>query len=166
MANRTMQQKRLKMARQRRAWAKQYRQRSFMVPNREVIKEYKHHAKGLEVDERVIDELIILQQIKDKNPNPGIPQMVSEERKAALRRQAELEMETNTDLRVLGPTGRDALQESWIYFNSQKTCFVLQHIDKIDGIERKSVTYSSRELLMMCWEGGQVRWNNKKRIEP
>lgn len=166
MANRTMQQKRLKMARQRRAWAKQYRQRSFMVPNREVIKEYKHHAKGLEVDERVIDELVILQQIKDKNPNPGIPRMTSEERKAALKRQAELEADTGTELRIIGPTGRDQLQESWIYFTSRKDCFVLVHRDLDLRIERRSVTFSSKELLIMCWERDAINWATKKRIEP
>jgi len=166
MANRVMAQKRLKMARQRRAWAKQYRQRSFMVPNREVIKEYKHHAAGLDVDERVIDELVILQQVKDKNPNPGIPRMTSDARKAALKRQAELEVETHCELRVVGPTGRDELQESWIYFTARKDCFVLVHRDLEQRIERRSTTYSSKELLTMCWEGGAIRWVNKKIIEP
>jgi len=162
MANRVMQQKRLKMARQRRAWAKEFRQRNFRQPNREVINEYKQRNLGLEVDEAHINALVILQQIKEKDPNPGIPVMVSEERKAVLRRQAELEASIDCDMRVLGPTGRDALQESWIYFNSLKTCFVLLHIDKVDGIERKSTTYSSKELLLMYWEAGQVRWINEK----
>lgn len=161
-----MQQKTLKMKRQRRAWAKQFRQRGYMAPNREVIREYKHHAAGLEVDERTIDELIILQQIKEKHPNPGVPQMTSDARKAALKRQAELEKDTGCEMRVLGPSGRDQLQESWIYFTSRRDCFVLVHRDLDIGIERRSTTFSSMELLTMCWERGAIPWVNKKPIEP
>lgn len=153
MANRTMQQKELKMRRQRRAWAKSLTRSGGKQPNRDVIKMYKHHARGLE-DETFVDTVAdLVAPFADKQK---------------LKRQAELEagMPPECTLRVLGPTGRDQLQESWIYFNSRKTCFVLVHMDLEQRIELRSTTYSSKELLVMCWEGGRVDWVDKKSIQP
>lgn len=151
MANRNMQQKAMKMRRQKRAWAKSLQRRGLMQPNRDVIKEYKAHARGLE-DKDFVDS-VANEILPFKN-------------KEKLRRQAELEagLPDNCDHRIIGPTGRDALQESWIYFNSQKNCFVLVHVDLEESIERKSQTYSSLEMLMMVWEGGAIRWREKRVI--
>lgn len=139
----------LKLQRQRRAWAKSLNRRGMMVPNREVIKNYKLHAKGLEDKEFVdrIADAILPHRMKEK-----------------FRKQAELEagLPEGCDHKVLGPTGRDALQESWIYSNSQRNCFVLVHVDLETRIERNSPPYSSIELLMMFWEGGAIQWREKR----
>lgn len=146
MANRTMQQKTMKMQRQRRAWAKSLQRRGMMVPNRDVIKNYKHHARGLE-DAEFVDR--IAEEI--------IPDF---KRREKLFQQAvkEAGLPEGCDQRVLGPTGKDNLQESWIYSNSQRNCFVLVHVDLETRIERKSMAFLTLELLMMEWEGGAIRW--------
>lgn len=138
------------MARQRRAWFNGMRARGLKVPNRDVIKEYKHHARGLEDREFV-----------DRIASEIIPDF---ERRKKLAEQARIEADLpdGCDHRVLGPTGKDNLQESWIYSNSQRNCFVLVHIDLEKEIERKSMAFPTLELLVMCWEGGAVRWETKK----
>lgn len=137
------------MVRQRRAWAKQLNRKGGFTPNREVIKNYKLHARGLE-DRAFVDRIA----------NEVAP-LKNKER---LYKQAmqEAGLPDGCDNRVLGPTGRDCLQESWIYSNSRRDCFVLVHIDMEQEIERKSPVFSSLELLMMCWEGGAIRWVSKK----
>ena len=166
MANRTMEVKRIKLKRQRRAWAKNYRQRNFRVPNREVIKEYKHHANGIPVDEAAIDAFIILDQIKHNHPNPGVPKMDGVGRKAALKRQAELEskLPDGCDLRFTGPSVPDMYQETFIYFNARRTKFVLVLRDLEHKIERMSYVFSSKETLVFAWEQDMVRWENQKPI--
>lgn len=140
----------LKLQRQRRAWAKSLQRRGMMQPNRDVIKNYKLHARGLE-DREFVDS--IAREI-----------LPDYQRRVKLARQAQLEagMPEGCDQRVLGPTGKDCLQESWIYSNSQKNCFVLVHVDLTTRIERKSVPFSSKELLLMCWEGGAINWREKR----
>lgn len=136
------------MARERRAWSKQYQSRAPKPPNREAIRHYKDHAKGL-ADNQFVD-----------SPPPRIT--------LAKKEQAELELwlPEGCDQRVLGPSGRDQLQESWIYSNSQKNCFVLVHVDRTTSIERRSTTYSSIDLLMMYWGGDAIRWVEKRNINP
>ena len=140
------------MVRQRRAWFNDLRGRGLKVPNRDVIKEYKHHAKGLE-DAEFVDTIA----------TEILPDF---QRRQKLYRQAQLEagMPDNCDQRVLGPTGKDNTQESWIYSNSQKNCFVLIHVDLIECIERKSMTFASLDTLMLEWEGGAIRWRENRKI--
>jgi len=147
--------KALKMKRMRRAWARPLAHSGGKQPNRMVIQQYKHHAKGLEDAEFV-----------DRVASAILPHNVVLQHRQQLYKQAQLEagLPDGVDLRVLGPTGRDIYQESWIYFNSQKTCFVLVHRDLNKCIERKSTTYSSKELLLICWEGDRVAWVEKKAI--
>jgi len=153
MGNRVMAQKRLKLQRQRRAWAKSLGRKGLQQPNRDIIKMYKHHAKGLEdkdfVD-RAADQL-----------GPAIAK-----RKEALAKQGELEawLPDGCDMKFQGPGPSSPFQESWVYHNSRKDCFVVIHLDKYNGIERRSTTYSSKELLLMCWEGNAIQWVYKAAI--
>lgn len=166
MANRTMQQKVLKMKRQRRAWAKTLSRRGYMQPNRDVINEYKHHAQGLEVDEARIDEAVRLMRVKDGETNPQKREFDAEPRLDALRKQAELEaiLPDGCDFKFSGPTVPDMYQETFIYFNSKKTKFVLVLRDLEQKIERTSVVFSSKELLMLSWEMDMVYWDKKRPI--
>lgn len=139
-----------KLKRQRRAWAKSLQRRGMMQPNREVIKNYKEHARGLEDVEFV-----------DRIATEIIPDFAKRQ-KLAKQAQLEAALPDGCDQRVLGPTGKDELQESWIYFNSQRNCFVLVHVDHTSRTERKSQPFSSLVLLEMCWEGGSIRWRDER----
>ncbi len=146
MANRAMQQKRLKMARERRAWAKAYQRRTPKPPNREAIQHYAAHARGLEDN-----------QFVDSPP----PKITAKQKQQAL---LELMMPTDCDMSVRGPTTPDIFQESLIYFNPTKTKFVLVIKDLEQRIERISIVFSSKELLIMCWEMDRVNWVGRRSI--
>lgn len=161
MVNRVMQQKRLKMQRQRRAWAKDYQRRGMMQPNRDVIKEYKQRAKGLAVFEYSVDQAISYMMAD------GRKEIIQKQRAVeATLRQAQLEacLPMDCEQRVRGPGPQHALLESFIYFNSKKTLFVLVHRDLNEGIERVSQPYPNKDLLLMSWEGDSVLWKMKKAI--
>lgn len=161
MGNRVMAAKRMKMARQRRAWAKDYQRRGFMAPNREVIKEYKERAKGLAVFEDAADRLL------SELVSPGKKEILASQReKYAVLRQAQLEahLPLECEQRVRGPGPQHARLESFIYFNSRKTQFVLVHRDLNEGIERVSQPYPNKDLLLMSWEGDSVLWKVKSKI--
>jgi len=165
MANRVIAAKITKMKRMRRAWARSLVRKGGFNPNREVIKEYSLRARGLAVDETAADK--IAAELLRKDGEGPLEKRIPPGRVEALQKQAELEAELPNacNMRVIGPTGVDQLQESWIYFNSRKDCFVLVHRDLTEGIERKSTAYSSKELLLMCWEGDAILWVSKKLIE-
>lgn len=146
MANRAMQQKRLKMARERRAWARAYQRRTPKPPNREAIQHYAAHARGLE-DNQFVD-----------SPPPKIS---AKQKQQAL---LELMMPVDCDMSVRGPTAPDIFQESLIYFNPTKTKFVLVIKDLEQRTERISIVFSSKELLIMCWEMDRVCWVGNRSI--
>jgi hypothetical protein len=146
MANRAMQAKRLKMARERRAWAKAYQRRTPKPPNREAIQHYAAHARGLE-DNQFVD-----------SPPPKIS---AKQKQQAL---LELMMPIDCDMSVRGPTVPDIFQESLIYFNPTKTKFVLVIKDLEQKLERISIVFSSKELLIMCWEMDRVCWIGNRSI--
>lgn len=146
MANRAMQQKRAKMTRERRAWAKAYQKRAPKPPNREAIRHYASHVKGLK-DDQFVD-----------SPAPEIT--VQQKQQALL----ELMLPDDVDLSFHGPTVPDIYQETLIYFNSRKTKFVLVLRDLEQKIERVSTVYSSKELLMTCWGMDRVAWVGKREI--
>lgn len=145
MANRTMAAKRLKMKRQRRAWAIPLSRSSGRNPNRIVINEYKQRARGLELSDDISDSII--QQFAHTH-----------ERRQALKRQASFELELGDALRFRGPGPNTDQEESWIYFNPQKTAFFILHRDKKLKIERKSITFSSKEVLLFKWAKSKVTW--------
>ena len=158
MANRVMQQKRLKMARMRRAYARTFRRSNGGSPNREVIKEYQLRARGLAFGnvEDVCDALL-----------PGKMEIADKQNKLnQLHKQALLEamMPIDCDMHVRGPTEPDIFQESLIYFNARKTKFVLVLRDLEQHIERVSYVFSSKELLITCWEMDRVNWAGNRAI--
>lgn len=154
MANRNMQQKVLKMKRMRRAWANSLRGRGMMQPNRDVIKQYARAARGLE-DKEFVDRLA-----DSKGPFIGA-------KKEVLKQQGELEawLPEGCNMRFLGPGPKTPWQESFVYHNSRRDCFVVIHWDIQLGIERRSTTYSSKELLLMCWDMDAIQWVYKAKKE-
>lgn len=145
MANRTMAAKRLKMKRQRRAWAVPLSRSSGMNPNRIVINEYKDRARGLMLEDDISDSVI------QKHAH-------SMQHSAALKRQAELELKLDTQLRFRGPGPCNNLEESWVYFNSQQTVYCIVHTDKKLGIARRSIAYSCKEILITKWNMRKTTW--------
>jgi hypothetical protein len=140
----------IKLARQRRAWAKSLSRRGMMQPNRDVIKQYALAARGLQ-DEEFVDR--VADTIKVRN-------------REALKIQGELEgwLPDSCNMRFSGPGPNNPFQECFTYHNSRKDCFVVVHKDLTLGIERRSTTYSSKELLLMCWGMDAIQWVFKRLI--
>lgn len=139
----------MKLRRQKRAWANNLRGRGMMQPNRDVIKQYALAARGLE-DTEFVDRLADPIPVKNRE---------------ALKQQGELEawLPDGCDMRFRGPGVNNPFQECFTYHNSQKNCFVVIHVDIAMGIERRSTTYSSKELLLMCWDMDTIVWVYKAR---
>ncbi len=144
MGNRVLAAKRLKMQRQRRAWAIPLSRSSGQNPNRIVINEYKSRARGLGSDD--VSESIIQKFCHDN------------QKREALKRQAEFEVLLGDALRYKGPGPSNNQEESWVYFNPSKTAYFILHKDKKLKIERRSISYSCKEVLYAKWGMGRVTW--------
>lgn len=145
MVNRVIEAKRIKIKKMRRAWSVPLQRSGMKSPNRIVINEYKDRARGLMLEDDISDGVI------QKHAR-------SLERASALKRQAELELRFDAQLRFKGPGPCNAYEESWVYFNSQQTCFFVVHQDKKLGIERRSIEYSCKEILIMKWNMSKTTW--------
>lgn len=144
MGNKSIEAKRQKLKKLLRKGAVPL-QRGLRVPNRIVINEYKHRAKGLAFDDDLSDSVI------QKHAH-------SLERQAALKRQADREMAFDTELRFKGPGPCNVYEESWIYFNSKMSCYFIVHTDKKLHIERRSIEYSCKEILITKWNMNKTTW--------
>jgi hypothetical protein len=132
MANRTMQQKRLKMRRQRRAWAKSYSMPKHIVANRSVLGEYKQRAKGLSIEtstDYVLRQMEVL----------TLPDNLKEQKLFFV-----------------------ILDNCWhrvvCFFDSRKTCFVLSHTDKRKQLVHRSIEYASKDRALQVWHMNKVIW--------
>src|SRR5260370_42609462 len=86
MSNRTMQQKALKLRKQRRDMPK-YLMKSGIIPNKGVLGEYKERAKGLGVSEDEIN--LLIKTLYKRDAIPSIPAGESKEIKALLKKLKE-----------------------------------------------------------------------------
>lgn len=145
MGNRVIEAKRLKMKRQRRAWAIPLSRAGGQCPNRIVINEYKQRARGLQLTDD-ISESVITKYCRDHR------------RQEALKRQAHYELEFGDVRRYSGPGPCNNHEESWVYYNPSKTAFFILHRDKKLKIERKSITYACKETLYTRWTQRKVTW--------
>lgn len=157
MANRTMQQKRMKMRRERRAWAKPYSRPSGIIPNKGVLKEYKERAAGLGISEYEQD--LLVQKHYKRDPIASVPAGESKEVKAALRRLKE-QLPEMQFFNILD----NSSYRLRCYFNSDKTCYVLVFKNKEKNIEYRSIEYASRQRVMYVWEKNKVTWISTKRL--
>lgn len=145
MGNRVIAAKRMKMKKMRKAWAIPLSRKGGQTPNRIVINEYKQRARGLMLEDDISESII--QKFCHDN-----------ERREALRRQAELELELGDARRYSGPGPNNKFEESWVYYNPEKTVFFILHKDKRLNIERRSIGYSCKEILYAKWNTGRVTW--------
>lgn len=140
--------------RMRRAWGKSFSRSKLLQPNRMMVSMYADHARGLE-DKKFIDRV-------GTAMGPAIAKRLE-----ALQKQGEFEawLPKDCNLRFAGPGPNiPGHQECVSYTNSRKDCFVVVHRDIKSGIERRSTTYSSKELLTMCWELDTIVWVYKAPI--
>ncbi len=149
MSNRTMQQKALKLRKQRRAMPK-YLMKSGIIPNRGVLGEYKERAKGLGVSE---DEINLLIQTLYKR---DVPVMVSKNREKVLELLRELKQRVPEMLffSVVDTPYYNTL----VFFNIQKTCFVMAESDLRKEITRRSIEYGSKDRIMQAYYSDKIVW--------
>lgn len=156
MGNRVMAAKALKDKRQRRAWAKSLGYKGGFTPNREVIKSYKLHARGLE-DADFVDSVV-------NSVAPYLRGQRDKKEKLAAQGAIEAWLPDDCILKSTGP-GPENQYERWLtYSNSRKDCLVVVHMDLHNGIERRSSTFSSRDYVMLAWELDAIKWVYKKPI--
>jgi hypothetical protein len=55
-------------------------------------------------------------------------------------------------------------QRCRLYFNSQHTCYILQHVDWKTREVRISITYANRDRAVQVWTKSQVAWKYKKSL--
>ena len=162
MPARWIEQKKLKMVRMRRAWAKPLERKSGIRPNRIVINEYKERAKGLAIDEKEADKTAAA-LLGEREGFKGVPPGKVE----ALKRQGELEaILDDATFRIRGPGPSNHYQESFIYFNSKKTVWRVLHRDLRRKVESLSIVYTTQEALRLRWEMDKITWIEYRPIVP
>ena len=157
MSNRTMQQKALKLRKQRRAMPK-HLMKSGIIPNRGVLGEYKERAKGLGVSEDEIN--LLVKTLYKRDPIPSIPAGTSKEIKALLKRLKE-DIPEQHFFSVLDNCWHNTI----CFYNAQKTCFVMAHTDLRKLITRRSIEYGSKNRIMQAYYSGKIIWISCKSIQ-
>ena len=150
MANRVMAQKRMKMKRQRRAWARAYSMSSGITPNRGVLQEYKERACGLGISEFGVDELI--RTFYGREPVQGV---------SAGKHEVELllkKLKKSVPQMLFFMIHDDNYQKSICWFNASKTCYVISHTDKKKNVTKTSLEYGSKERALSQYDCGKTVW--------
>lgn len=155
MANRTMQQKALKAKRQRRAWAKPLSIAGGQRPNRGVIQEYKERTNSLGVPEYEIDELI--RKLYGREPIQGVPPARTEIL-AQLERLKKIVPEL-----LFYVYHENSTQRTVIFFNAQKTCWVIGYTNKKTKITLTSMEYGSKDRAIHQFVNDKTVWVH---VEP
>lgn len=157
MANRTMQAKSLKLRRQKRAWAKPLAIASGITPNRGVLGEYKERAKGLGLSEYEQDQLIRLFYKRD--PIVGTPAGRAEV--LALLEELKKRVPELMFFEVLD----NCYQRCVLFYNSDKTCWIVSHTDKRKHITRRSIEYGTKSRALQVWYMDKVIWVSHQPIQ-
>lgn len=149
MGNRVMAAKAMKLRRQIRNAPRPMS--GGQVPNRGILQEYKERAKGLAVNEAEIDEAI--RHFYNREPWHG----VTPERLAVF--------ETLDDLKRMVPEmlffdiiPENTQQRLRCFFNSTKTCFVLEWTRYRKGVVLRSIEYPSRQAVVRSWDSDRTIW--------
>ena len=156
MSNRTMQQKALKLRKQRRAIPK-YLMKSGIIPNKGVLGEYKERAQGLGISEAEVD--LLIKTLYKRDPIPSIPAGESKEIKALLKRLKE-DIPEQYFFSVLDNCWHNTI----CFYNGQKTCFVMAHTDLRRQITRRSIEYGSKDRIMQAYYSDKIIWISCKSI--
>ncbi len=151
-----MQQKSLKLRRQRRAWAKPLARASGIVPNRGVLAEYKERAAGLGISEYEIDQLI--RKLYKRDSIEGIP--AGRVEVLALLKELKQQVPEMHFFSILD----NGWWHAACFYNSEKTCFVLALTDLRKHTVRRSIEYGSKERALHVWNHNKVIWVSHRSI--
>jgi|SRR3569833_1186498 len=155
MANRTMQQKEMKM---RRAWAKPFSRPSMIVPNRGILQQYKNAAKGLAVPDYEVDQMI--RDLYGRDPFKNTPSARAEV--VQLLEQMKLHVPSLQFFQLID----NCYQRALCWFNPTQTCYVLTHTDKRRHMFKRSMEYPSKADAMSAYHRDKVVWVLKETTAP
>lgn len=164
MANRNMAAKAAKARRQRRLFTKQYAASYVPVgrqPNQEIINGYKERAKSLAFDEEFWDNLGLVGHYNGITPA----------RKAALDRRTEIIRQIKR-VEELAPAlmcftiVKSSVHRARVFFNSERTCFVLMYENYKEKTIRTSMTYLDKRRLVEDFQRDKLRWVEFGELPP
>ncbi len=161
MANRTMQAKSLKLKRQRRLFPKQYCSDYIAVgggPNREVMGEYKERSKSLAFDAKYLEFLEAHARFKNVPPgkheaNVRLAKMKLEDYSLTWQRIQEAAPNLQHVVLIHKLHKRVSM-----YYNQERTQFILWEEDFAHCTARASIRYQSRERLLERLRNDDVKW--------
>lgn len=152
-----MKQKRAKMARERRAWAKQYSRPAGIVPNRGIIRQYKETAKGIGIDEQEVE--ILMLKMYGHGPYLGTP--AGRRDVIELLRELRKQVPEMQFFQVLD----NAFLRLRLFYGSERgapTRYILVLDDKRLQVTKMSLSYHSKERALQCWSNQTVRWVHRQ----
>lgn len=150
MANRVLAQKALKAKRQRRLFPRNYSSDYIPVgkpPVREVIHQYKEHARGLAFDDAYMKFLEAHARWH------GVPPA----RKAVLDHIYRIQNEIPQMLFVL--LADNYKRKTSLFFNSTKKSFIVMEQELTKGIFKTSMTYGDHDRILRAWLENYIRWS-------
>lgn len=162
MANRVMQQKKQKMKRERRAWARPLSIAGGKTPAKGVIQEYKERAKGLGIDEAEVNRLIL--QLYGHLPFTCTPAGIAEMKQKGLDKLV-AELKEIVPQLYFFTLIDNCYQRCRVYFNAQKTCFIIVHDDLRRKVIRRSIEYHDKDLIVSKWHSGKITWIRYSQIQ-
>lgn len=149
MANRTMQQKSLKLKRQRRLFPKKLSADYVAVgsgPNRYVMSEYKERTRSLAFDQKYLDWLETTSRFKNKPPGKVEAEKTWERIRDACPSLMNVTL-VHTQAKCVK-----------MFFNSFGDQYILYEENYIGRYIRASIRYQSRERLLDRFKTDSVRW--------
>lgn len=152
MANRALQQKELKLKRQKRLFPKRYSAEYISVGSRfnsELASVSRGSVSGKAFDEefnRYVDA-------KTGNRRPVSSRRLEAQKTALTMAEAEAEI-----CPMFFNVVDNIYIQTRIYFNGSKTCFFVVHKDKKKNVEQRSITYSSKEVVMHKLVQSKITW--------
>ena len=155
MPARWMEAKKIKQRRERRAWSRPFTVKSGIIPNRGVIQQYQATAKGLGLEEA-----------KTRFPNVAPGKHDINERIDEIIEGFRVEGQKRFDDPLFITVIDNTLQRCRVFFNSQKTCFILQHVSWKERVVRISISYANMDRAQQVWVQGKVTWRVKRLIRP
>lgn len=145
MGARWMEAKKLKQRKMRRAWARPLSIKSGIQPNREIIRQYQDTAKGLG---QPIARAIYANVAPGKyDINDRIEEILSQ-----------------FDDPLFVTIIENNYQRIRLFFNSEKTCWIIQHVNWRTREVRISITYRSKDRALQVWVQSKVVWKHKKSL--
>lgn len=139
----------IKLKKQRRAWARPFRVKSGIEPNREVVRQYQDTAKGLGKD---------IAQVRFPNIAPGRREMMDR-----INTIGDPLRGIHTDIKdpLFVNIQNNTRQRCRLFWNSQLTVFILQWVHWEKGWVRLSIQYSNSAKAKSAWETDRVIWKKE-----